>query len=413
MHHLNCLFRIFSLSTFLCVSVVNLRPALGQTYENPLVNTVAVGARPAGMGNAFLAVADDFSAIYYNPAGITQIKRFELAATLLQQRTDATTSFYNESHTYPYRATKLGSGGLILPYPTYRGSLVFAAGVYRPVLFDRGYGLRKQWSADSLLYQTEEVAGNLTAWALAGGIDVSPRAAVGAALNVYTGAKSIVEEGKPIRDSSFYYRETSERTYLGAHVRLGALVKLNQYIKCALVMETPLSLHENGTLQTQESSQADLTPLSYNQTTTLEEIVMEIPFKFSAGLAGYISSLVVAVDMEYVDWTQLREQNRLDKDHREVVNGRFGCEYIIPHVGVKIRSGFQYQPVVFKSVVVEKERQTLTLGMGALLDTMFTIDVAGVYATWDQQSTTWPAYLKAPHESYRNLTVYLSTAYRF
>jgi hypothetical protein len=38
-------------------------PAFGQGFE-------AVGTRPAGMGGAFVAVADDASAVYWNPAGL-------------------------------------------------------------------------------------------------------------------------------------------------------------------------------------------------------------------------------------------------------------------------------------------------------------------------------------------------------
>jgi hypothetical protein len=39
------------------------RPARGQTFES-------VGTRAAGMGGAFVAVADDASAVYWNPAGL-------------------------------------------------------------------------------------------------------------------------------------------------------------------------------------------------------------------------------------------------------------------------------------------------------------------------------------------------------
>ena len=38
------------------------------------------GARPAGMGDAFTAVADDVHATYYNPAGLVQLHRSEFAA---------------------------------------------------------------------------------------------------------------------------------------------------------------------------------------------------------------------------------------------------------------------------------------------------------------------------------------------
>ncbi len=36
------------------------------------------GVRPLAMGNAFVGVADDFNALYYNPAGLARIKEWEL-----------------------------------------------------------------------------------------------------------------------------------------------------------------------------------------------------------------------------------------------------------------------------------------------------------------------------------------------
>ena len=38
------------------------------------------GVRAAGMGNAFIALADDPSAIYWNPAGLSQIERLEMTS---------------------------------------------------------------------------------------------------------------------------------------------------------------------------------------------------------------------------------------------------------------------------------------------------------------------------------------------
>jgi hypothetical protein len=41
---------------------------------------LGVGARPMGMGGAFVAVADDSTAIHWNPAGLVQLPRMELSA---------------------------------------------------------------------------------------------------------------------------------------------------------------------------------------------------------------------------------------------------------------------------------------------------------------------------------------------
>ena len=41
---------------------------------------VGVGARPAGMGGAFTAIANDVTAIHWNPAGLTQLSKREISA---------------------------------------------------------------------------------------------------------------------------------------------------------------------------------------------------------------------------------------------------------------------------------------------------------------------------------------------
>lgn len=50
----------------------------GATAANFL--KLGIGARPAGLGEAFCAIADDINAAYWNPAGLAQIKEFQLTA---------------------------------------------------------------------------------------------------------------------------------------------------------------------------------------------------------------------------------------------------------------------------------------------------------------------------------------------
>jgi long-chain fatty acid transport protein len=61
-----------------CVAVLILGPvlALANGFYTP-----TVGPRASAMGGAFIGLADDYSAVYWNPAGITQIKGTELTAT--------------------------------------------------------------------------------------------------------------------------------------------------------------------------------------------------------------------------------------------------------------------------------------------------------------------------------------------
>ena len=48
-----------------------------------LAETGGLGARATAMGGAFTAVADDFSAAYYNPAGLAQIEGYSISIEYL------------------------------------------------------------------------------------------------------------------------------------------------------------------------------------------------------------------------------------------------------------------------------------------------------------------------------------------
>lgn len=62
---------------------------------------IGVSARAVGMGNAFLAVANDASAIYYNPAGLPQLVQREIILTHVDYPADITYDF--GGLTYPMR----------------------------------------------------------------------------------------------------------------------------------------------------------------------------------------------------------------------------------------------------------------------------------------------------------------------
>ena len=63
------------------VSALLLTPSLVDAQRNQ----VSVGPRPIGMGDAFTSIAGDYSAIFWNPAGLARIGHQELALTHANQ----------------------------------------------------------------------------------------------------------------------------------------------------------------------------------------------------------------------------------------------------------------------------------------------------------------------------------------
>ena len=65
---------------------------------NLLENETGVGVRAMGMGNAFVAVANDYTATYWNPAGLTLINQSEVSADLYHIKFNNEVYLYREYH---------------------------------------------------------------------------------------------------------------------------------------------------------------------------------------------------------------------------------------------------------------------------------------------------------------------------
>ena len=59
---------------------------------------IGVGARPLALGEAYVALADDISAIYWNPAGLAQLERPEVGFTYNRWFEDIGYHFFGYSH---------------------------------------------------------------------------------------------------------------------------------------------------------------------------------------------------------------------------------------------------------------------------------------------------------------------------
>ena len=67
--------------SWVLVPALLLAPSLAGAQRNQ----VSVGPRPIAMGDAFTSIADDYSAIFWNPAGLARIGHQELALTHANQ----------------------------------------------------------------------------------------------------------------------------------------------------------------------------------------------------------------------------------------------------------------------------------------------------------------------------------------
>jgi len=192
-----------------------------------------VGTRSAGMGNAFIGLADDATALYWNPAGLGQLRMSEFSLGLSNMGMSNDASMFGVTTAGDNSGTVLTNLNFAVPFPVVRGSFVLAAGynrlldyngamqvdVYNPEssiqasLFNEDAELDFAWNlgledivVDSLLdeglpgwlaipvanrvQQTIDVTeeGGLNQWSVGGSTEIARGFMVGAALNVLSGS---------------------------------------------------------------------------------------------------------------------------------------------------------------------------------------------------------------------------------
>ncbi|MCI0707028.1 MAG: hypothetical protein L0Y80_06055 [Ignavibacteriae bacterium] len=90
-----------------------------------------VGARSLGMGNAGVGLADDYSALFRNPAGLASLRDYEFSLGLSQVGYKNDVAFLGANTQSNLNSLNLNNLGLVYPIATVRGSLTFGIGYGR------------------------------------------------------------------------------------------------------------------------------------------------------------------------------------------------------------------------------------------------------------------------------------------
>lgn len=393
-----------------------------QVEEPSAGNFFGVGARAMGMGGAQIATADDASGLVYNPARLTKVKRIEFSGGMTHQRlNNETGSIGNVQPLSPYYLnesltqsnTRFSSANIVLPVPTYRGSLTFALGFNRMKSFDHVFHStlidptnNNAIALDALALET----GGINMWSFGGAIDLSPNISVGVAVNYWKGQDDYLQE---------YYLQTlmvSERNqylydYSGWNAKLGFSVDASKFLSLGATIDFP----------TKFSIDQDFS-FDYDTAGSVPELTEEFghydlthPYSFGVGAALNFKYVTLAGDINITDWSQLKPSARAGVDERlykeiyqEVTCWHLGAEFALPKLATKLRAGFYADPIPFKSVYLKTDRRYFTLGAGFLIDQVMTLDVAWNHGVNEFRDD----FSQMIKESYTTDKFFVSLAYR-
>lgn len=386
---------IQKMTLFLVVALVGLaisiRPAQAQVFyeenkepvEIPLIFDFGVGARAMGMGGAHVAVVEDASAIYYNPAGLAMIRRIEIGLSLTHQDDQLDVTHRGELRRSSVSSTKLHQVALAYPVPTYRGSLVLGFAYHRPVSLDRDYYRVGPTATGPWEYESMTDRGGLSMYSIGAAFDASPHISLGGSLSLLGGSWDTdyyVEWDEGV-GGKYWYRDEADID--GVTGSLGMLYKFEPMGRIGLAVDFPRKMTIDGTKFDEDYPDG---------IATKDEITL--PFSFSGGVAFTLSNFVFALDLRFTDWSQIDYEGPVrveDGERRKFdvyensTQVRLGAEFLVPNFPIRLRGGYLYDPVPYKLMFTDDhyfgsdivdDRDFFTVGAGVILEKAFSLDVA-------------------------------------
>jgi long-subunit fatty acid transport protein len=374
----------------------------------PFLNRQEIGARWAGMGGACIAIVDDGLAAYYNPAGLAQIRRIEFGASFDRHSLDIKSGWFGDHNKSSVSATRLEDMAISYPFPTYRGSLVFTASMFRPTSFDQ-YLDRRASTLTTDYHDVEEREVILTAWSGAVATQVSPNVFVGAEAHFYTGHLDLEDNLFPWGPCEAPGGTFSQNGDLGGYGgAVGIIYVPHPLFAFGVTAKSPQRINVDGT---EIYTETDGTCDKYRQAIKYD---IDIPYSVGIGVGVRPPNLDVDVDVIYTDWHELDYPGRV----RDPETGKFlfdattdfrvGAEYTLPVAPVRIRAGYAYVPLALNVFKIEKNRQRWSVGAGTIIESTVTVDAAWQRSSFEREDTA------ASYSEKRIANrVILSFAYRF
>jgi long-subunit fatty acid transport protein len=326
-----------------------------------------IGARSLGMGNAYTGVASDYSALYWNPAGLAQMHLGEFSAGLSVLNFQNNSTFFGAQQSYSNNSTHLNAFGVVLPVPVRRGNLVFAFGYDRNSEFTTGLSFSgfnpnssiiQTYAQDgtappgdlsgNLAYQlfladtaggkfkspiTNRVTqigkvlegGGLNNWSAGGAIDIGKELSVGLTLTSVSGTYRYdrnyrEQDNAGIYPSPYDFKELViddfvESDISGFNMKFGLLYRVPDRFRFGVAVKTPTWFNIKETFGTTGSTTfrtigAD-GKSSYGpfDNPGSGEYDVNTPWVLSAGGSVILHDLVLSADVDYTDWTQLEFKN--------------------------------------------------------------------------------------------------------
>jgi long-subunit fatty acid transport protein len=398
-----------------------------------------VGIKAQSMGNAFVGVANDYSAIYWNPAGLTQLETSEIEGSIYHLKYNNAATYVGSTIFDDRSFTKLHSLGLAYKFPTDRGSFVIAFGFNRFKNYDE-YLSFSGFSQDSIdlgfdleddegnvafypfsknVQRTEDIRqdGNLGAWSFGGGLQLSSNLAIGLTFDYFSGKNQYMLDffqddvdnnynQYPADYDAYEVYDKITSKFRGWGIKVGTMLHLSDDLRAGLTIELPRSMIVYETYSSTDvlyfddgsGSEADLGSGEW-------EYAIKYPFKFSGGVSLDMGPFTFAGSFNYRDWTQVEfdipEGRSFTDDYQSLLDdNRFfstsfratfgwaaGGELRVPGTGIQLRAGYRIVPSPLINANEILDRKYISAGIGYSIDKHAVFNLSYTLGKWNKSSS--------------------------
>jgi long-chain fatty acid transport protein len=344
------------------------------SFSNGL-NLNGIGARAVAMGGAFVGLADDFTAVFWNPAGIAQFdkKYFGFYGTdiipSMSYMLEVPTIIGPVTLADAESVSKHNLAGLASYYHPVSENVVAGFAVYVPS------GLGIEWKGEDLAAISGIIPNPNIDWmSKIFVITISPAIAfkvneqfmIGATLNINRGSFKTAQYAgaamHPLLPVPIDLgQQTLEMTGWGFGATFGVLVKPSEMFSLGATFRTPSKISFSG--ETFVSGIDQLAPLvGAIETTADVETDVTWPMWLAGGIAiKPVKSFTLTVDVQFTQWSKLdeieltftdtawatlmglTEGNKLALKWDDKVQIRFGAEYWLSEK-FALRAGYYFDP---------------------------------------------------------------------
>jgi long-subunit fatty acid transport protein len=451
---------------------------------------LGVGARTLGLGATSVGVVDDYSALFLNPAGLAVVRDFEFSVGLSHLSYGNDVSYLGSKTSTSSSATNLNNLGLIYPIPTTRGSLTFAFGFGRVSnytttasfgsfnssnsiiesmipdvnLWSLSDNDRKNLLDNNIPYQlflaeidsaqgrlyslitgnvnqraTIREGGGLNNWSAGGAIDIARDLSVGFTINIVSGSYTYDREFSetdeqgflntaPADLSSFTLEQTVRSNIGGYNAVVGLMYRRQGLLKIGMTVKSPTvyEIDEDFTsVGRSVFDNGDRFRLELSDKTSYD---LRTPIVIGAGGSLHVTDwLLLAGDVEYIDWTQMEffsgnpdlvaENRFIKKIFEPTTNFRGGAEVTLWSLGLRLRGGFVLNPSPYIGDPSSYDQLYYTAGAGLVLDQNVTLNLGYALGTWktfrDNYYIWYLADVSQTQERVKTHTVNITLSYRF